>query len=76
MKDLKANSFGLESAGVWQARGNGGLVLTGKELHFFMLIPNKEVRVPGHDHRTHADQKTFGQGHDLRSAEGELLRRW
>ena len=46
MKDLKANSFGLESAGVWQARGNGGLVLTGKELHFFMLIPGKEVRVP------------------------------
>ena len=46
MKDLTANSFGLESAGVWQARGNGGLVLTGKELHFFMLIPNKEVRVP------------------------------
>ena len=46
MKDLKANSFGLESAGVWQARGNGGLVLTGKELHFFMLIPSKEVRVP------------------------------
>lgn len=34
MKDLTANSFGLESAGVWQVRGNGGLVLTAECLHF------------------------------------------
>lgn len=46
MKDLGANSFGLESAGVWQVRGNGGLVLTGKNLHFFMFIPKKEVCIP------------------------------
>lgn len=46
MKDLTANSFGLESAGVWQARGNGGLILTEKALHFFMFLPSKEVRVP------------------------------
>jgi hypothetical protein len=46
MKDLKANSFGLESAGVRQARGNGGLVLTAKSLHFFMFLPGWDLRVP------------------------------
>lgn len=46
MKDLKANSFGLESAGVWQARGNGGMVLTGKNLHFFMFLPKSDNCVP------------------------------
>lgn len=46
MKDLKANSFGVESAGVFQLRGNGGLVLTGKYLHFFMFLPGREVCVP------------------------------
>jgi len=46
MKDLKANSFGRESAGVWQLRGNGGLVLTGKQLHFFMFLPKSNLCVP------------------------------
>ncbi len=46
MKDLKANSFGVESAGVFQLRGNGGLVLTGKCLHFFMFLPKSDVCVP------------------------------
>jgi hypothetical protein len=46
MKDLKANSFGLESAGVWQVRGNGGLVLTAEFLHFFMFLPDRNLRVP------------------------------
>ena len=46
MKDLTANSFGLESAGVWQVRGNGGLVLTAECLHFFMYLPKREFRVP------------------------------
>lgn len=46
MKDLKANSFGLESAGVFQLRGNGGLVLTGKQLHFFMFMPKSNLCVP------------------------------
>jgi hypothetical protein len=48
LKDLGANSFGLESAGVWQVRGNGGLVLTGKNLHFFMFLPKKEICIPLH----------------------------
>lgn len=46
MQDLKANSFGVESEGVFQPRGNGGLVLTGNALHFFMFLPRKQVRVP------------------------------
>ena len=46
LKDLRANCFGLESAGVWQTRGNGGLVLTRDGLHFFMFLPRKEFRVP------------------------------
>jgi hypothetical protein len=46
MQDLGANSFGLESAGVLQARGNGGLVLTGKYLHFFLFVPKREVCIP------------------------------
>ncbi len=46
MKDLKANSFGLESAGVYQLRGNGGLVLTEKQLHFFMFVPKSDRCVP------------------------------
>ena len=45
LKDLKANSFGVESAGVWQLRGNGGLVLTGKNLHFFMFVPKSDICV-------------------------------
>jgi hypothetical protein len=45
-KDLTANCFGLESAGVWQVRGNGALVLTETQLHFFMFMPKREFRVP------------------------------
>ena len=46
MKDLCANSFGRESLGVWQIRGNGGLVLTGKELHFFLFLPKRDLLIP------------------------------
>ena len=46
MKDLAANSFGLESKGVWQGRGNGGLVLSKEYLHFFRFMPGAETRVP------------------------------
>ncbi len=46
MLDLRANSFGIESAGVWQVRGNGALVLTGRFLHFFMFLPKSDLRVP------------------------------
>lgn len=46
MKDLAANSFGLESKGVWQGRGNGGLVLTKDCLHFFRFVRGADIRVP------------------------------
>ncbi len=46
LADYLANCFGLQSAGVWQTRGIGGLVLTSECLHFFMLLPNKEFRIP------------------------------
>jgi hypothetical protein len=46
MKDLTANNFGLESWGVWQGRGNGGLVLTKDCLHFFRFVSGGDVRVP------------------------------
>lgn len=46
LQDLTANCFGLESAGVWQARGNGGLVLTARNLHFFMFLPQRDFSIP------------------------------
>lgn len=45
-KDVRANNFGLESKGAMQARGNGALVLTARELHFFQLVPAREFRIP------------------------------
>ncbi|MEJ7603193.1 MAG: hypothetical protein WKG01_35225 [Kofleriaceae bacterium] len=45
-EDLRASNFGLESKGAIQARGNGALVLTARELHFFQLIPARDVRIP------------------------------
>lgn len=46
LKDLGANSFGQDSQGVWQVRGNGGLVLTPECLHFFMFLPKRDLCVP------------------------------
>lgn len=46
MRDFSANSFGQESKGVWQVRGNGALVLTKNGLHFFRLVPGDDLRVP------------------------------
>lgn len=43
LQDVGANSFGLESAGVRQLRGNGALVLTDRFLHFFQFLPKREV---------------------------------
>ena len=46
MQDLAANSFGLESKGVWQGRGNGGLVLTKESLHFYRFVRGADLHVP------------------------------
>ena len=44
--DDTSNFFGLESLGVWKARGNGVLLLTEKELFFGMWKPKKELLIP------------------------------
>lgn len=46
MKDLRANSLGLTSWGVFQNRGNGALVLTRDDLMFFQMVPRRELVVP------------------------------
>lgn len=46
LEDTLANSFGLESLGAGQVRGNGALVLTAKTLHFFQAVPAREVEIP------------------------------
>lgn len=45
-EDEGANSFGVESGGPWQVRGNGTLVLTDDELLFAQWVPNRLLRVP------------------------------
>ena len=46
LKDLKALSFGIESKGVTQSRGNGALVLTATDLHWFQFTPEFDLRIP------------------------------
>ncbi len=45
-RESDANSFGVESAGVWQVRGNGSLALTRHELLFAQWVPNRLLRIP------------------------------
>lgn len=44
--DDMVNFFGLESKGVMQMRGNGGLVLTRDELCFLPLVGGATLRIP------------------------------
>lgn len=46
LRESDANSFGVESAGPRQVRGNGNLALTDDELLFAQWIPNRVVRIP------------------------------
>jgi len=46
VQDLKALSFGLESKGAMQSRGNGALALTATELHWFQFAPECDLRIP------------------------------
>lgn len=41
-----ANSFGQESLGLGQVRGNGILILTNNELFFGMYLPKKDFNIP------------------------------
>jgi hypothetical protein len=44
--DDSANSFGVESRGAAQIRGNGCLGLTADEVLFVMWLPRRELRIP------------------------------
>ena len=47
LKDLSALTFGLESRGVLQGRGNGALVLAANELCWFRFVPeSSDLRIP------------------------------
>lgn len=46
LREGDANSFGVESAGAWQVRGNGNLALTKYELLFAQWVPNRLLRIP------------------------------
>lgn len=46
LEDQGANSFGVQSAGPWQVRGNGNLALTEDELLFAQWVPDRLLRVP------------------------------
>jgi hypothetical protein len=46
LREDDANSFGVESAGKWQVRGNGNLALSEGELLFAQWVPNRLVRIP------------------------------
>ena len=45
LRENDANSFGVESAGPWQVRGNGTLALTEDELLFAQWVPNRLLRI-------------------------------
>lgn len=50
LRDLKALTFGLESRGVLQGRGNGALVLTADELCWFrFVLESSDLRIPRED---------------------------
>lgn len=46
LEEAGANSFGIESAGPWQIRGNGNLALTENELLFAQWVPDRLLRIP------------------------------
>jgi hypothetical protein len=48
LMDERANSFGLESKGAAQIRGNGCLAISDSELMFVMWLPRREIVVPRH----------------------------
>ena len=43
--DESALSFGVESKGAWQVRGNGCLCATNEELLFIMWLPRRELMI-------------------------------
>ena len=46
--DERANSFGVESKGAAQIRGNGCLAISDAEMMFVMWLPRREIVIPRH----------------------------
>ena len=46
LSETLALSFGQQSKGLAQLRGNGALALTSTELCFVMYVPERELRIP------------------------------
>lgn len=46
LEEPGANSFGVESGGPWQVRGNGNLALTEDEVLFAQWMPDRLLRIP------------------------------
>jgi hypothetical protein len=44
--EASANSFGVESEGMFQIRGNGCLILTDDVVAFDLWVPRKKLRIP------------------------------
>ncbi len=44
--DEAANSFGVESRGPWQIRGNGCMAASAEEVVFVMWVPRRTLRIP------------------------------
>lgn len=45
-EDYRASNFGVESRGPAQLRGNGALILTAHQLHFFPLVAASDFQIP------------------------------
>ena len=46
LSETLAQSYGEESKGVTQVRGNGALALTRSEIFFLLYVPERELRIP------------------------------
>ena len=70
LRESDANSFGVESAGPWQVRGNGNLALTEEELLFAQWVPNRVLGVP----RAAILEVTTARGHLGKTMGRKLLK--
>ncbi len=70
LREEDANSFGVESGGVWQVRGNGNLALTKNELLFAQWVPNRLLRIP----RSSIVEVTTARSHLGKAIRRDLLK--
>ncbi len=46
IQELRANFFGMKSAGMGQVRGNGALLLFDDVLVFLLYVPRRKIEIP------------------------------